>query len=724
MATASQTRKRRRTRVSTLLLLRLFVVLAPILLLQAWVYHNEYKARRDVELQANLEVARAVAASFDTFVADLRHAAKTAGQALIYLAPFPRERATSYMTQLKNIYPAVVSVSWLEPNGLVLASSDSSLVNTRWSDLPWRREVLHGRDAFVSDVSRERKGRQARFLLIQSVRDQTKSLRGIVVVSVDPNRLGSTIRIRRSGGGTISLIDSSGWLAFRLPAPPQSYEERSRASTNEVARRALAGREEATGIVPATSPKGRRMVAEAPAHSIGWVAEADRPEQETLSPIKARTAQSALLFALVTVLGLLLGTAAARAITHPLRRLTKSAREVGADLHAPLVPVSGPTEVADLAQAFNYMAEEIRQRQREQDRLLAEVQRQQILLETVIQHINHGVVTVEADSHRVLLRNDSFERIMGQALPVGADFNEMTWAQHQPDGTLSRMEEWPLLRALTDGMVITDEEIEFHRPNRPPLTVLVSGAPVRDEQGRVTAVVISFHDITERRQAEQERERLQKELLAAERVRAELAETLSREVSHRVKNNLAMIASLLKMQIMEHRNPELEAALRDATGRLTTFASLFEEFQITAGKEADLFGIVQHIANAASSVFSTRDRAVSVDGEHLVYSRQAATNLAVVANELITNAIKYGAPDTQGEARVNVRLQRANRQLYLLVWNSGNPVPTDFDPSRQCNLGLRLVWGLTVDQYGATFSLRSHEGGTLAEVIVDEEKLL
>jgi two-component sensor histidine kinase/PAS domain-containing protein len=706
--------------IGALLLLRLLIVLAPIILLQTWVYRHEYDARREVEIQANLEVTRAVAASFDAFVADLRHAANGAGKALIYLAPFPRDRATSYMMQIKEIYPAVASVSWLQPNGLVFASSDNKLVNTHWDNPSLLQSILHGQDAFVTNVTRPRDPKQARFMVIQGARDATGTLRGIVVVLIDPNLLGKAIGMRDSERGTLALLDTSGWPAFCMPS---TALEQNRRNLNAVLRKAMGGKE-ATGIVPGDTARDRRIIVAVPVRSIGWVVEIDRSEQEALAIIKARTSQSVTLFGLVTAIGLLLGLLTARTITIPLRRLRNAARVVGADIHTPPVRESGPAEVAELAHSFNQMAEEIRRRQEEQVRLLLEVQREQALLAAVIQHINHGVVAVEATSRRVLFINESFARIAGLELAVGTDFREATWLRRQPDGTITPPENWPPMRALTDGVVVAEEEVQYTRPDQSALTVLVSATPVRDAQGQLAAAVVSFHDITETRQAEQERAQLQQELLETERARAELAENLNREVSHRVKNNLAMIAGLLKMQSIQQENPELEAALRDATGRITTFASLFEEFQVTAGEDADLASIIQLIANTVPSVFGIRNISVSLNGKHFVYSRRVATNLAVVANELITNAIKHGTPGADGEVHVDINLQHEENQLYLRVWNSGGQVPADFDPTRQGHLGLRLVWGVATEQYGGTFSLQPHAGGTLAEVIVADDKLI
>ncbi len=92
-----------------------------------------------------------------------------------------------------------------------------------------------------------------------------------------------------------------------------------------------------------------------------------------------------------------------------------------------------------------------------------------------------------------------------------------------------------------------------------------------------------------------------------------------------------------------------------------------------------------------------------MEGEPFELPARLATHLALVANELITNAAKY-CGSSLGDAcvmnigvRVGLGLQEG--RLVLSVWNSGNPVPEDFDLTHAARTGLRLVDAIIVDQY-------------------------
>jgi PAS domain S-box-containing protein len=240
--------------------------------------------------------------------------------------------------------------------------------------------------------------------------------------------------------------------------------------------------------------------------------------------------------------------------------------------------------------------------------------------------------------------------------------------------------------------------------------------PVKGGNGASTGYVLSALEATEK---VRQRERL----LSAERARAELAETLNREIAHRVKNNLAMMAGLLQLQIAEQPDAEISAVLRNTVGRLLAFADIHAQMQAVGEGDLDLLAALRQIAGASRDAFARKRAIVTIEGEPALLPSRAATNLAVVANELITNAIKHGAAEPDGEMHVDIGVYRADGRLRLSVWNSGNPIAADLEATRVQNMGLLLVSGLVVDQYGGTFSLRPHAGGTMAEAVVREELL-
>src|SRR5437899_5171582 len=125
-------------------------------------------------------------------------------------------------------------------------------------------------------------------------------------------------------------------------------------------------------------------------------------------------------------------------------------------------------------------------------------------LEEVLRQMPCGVMIAEAPSGRLILTNKQAEEILRHPLPHAANLEE--YAQYKAfhlNKQPFKPEEWPLTRSLTSGEVVTDEEIEYVRGDGTPVFLSVSSAPILDREGRITAAVITFFDLTHRKGTEQ-----------------------------------------------------------------------------------------------------------------------------------------------------------------------------------------------------------------------------
>ncbi|KYF52229.1 histidine kinase, partial [Sorangium cellulosum] len=126
------------------------------------------------------------------------------------------------------------------------------------------------------------------------------------------------------------------------------------------------------------------------------------------------------------------------------------------------------------------------------------------LLATVVEQMPAGLIIGERQTGRVLLTNrqateifrQSFEGIQSIEGYSGRGF-------HPRSGKPYETWEWPLSRTVTTGEVVDDEEIDILRGDGTWGRILVRSSPVRDPDGRVSAGVVTFFDITERTRAEQ-----------------------------------------------------------------------------------------------------------------------------------------------------------------------------------------------------------------------------
>ncbi len=239
--------------------------------------------------------------------------------------------------------------------------------------------------------------------------------------------------------------------------------------------------------------------------------------------------------------------------------------------------------------------------------------------------------------------------------------------------------------------------------------------PILDHLGTIEGVVVSMQEVTAQVHAREQ-------LLEAERVRARMAEALNAELNHRIKNNLAMVASLLRMQLDDAMQEEGGAeAIRQAIQRLRALAAVHEQLCDTQVGEVEIVDVIRRVATNAGRTLGGEQVQVAVAGEALHCPARTATIVSVVTNELITNAVKHGRSYEGGPPAIRVDVGRHGGELRLAVWNSGGLPSADAPPSRE-QLGLRLVQEL-VSQCEGRFALTAHEGGVLAQVVLEEARL-
>ena len=176
--------------------------------------------------------------------------------------------------------------------------------------------------------------------------------------------------------------------------------------------------------------------------------------------------------------------------------------------------------------------------------------------------------------------------------------------------------------------------------------------------------------------------------------RAEFEHTLSAEANHRIKNNLQTVAELLLLD----RPPGSEGqAFEDSVARIQSIATLHRLLAESAQPTVEAPALLASIARSAPVP-------VAVDADQLVFDSATAQKVGLVANELITNAIRHGAEP--------IRLSLGGPQpIVLRVDDGGSRRPT------RDGLGLTLVRQIAEQGLGGEFRLGAHpDGGTRAEV--------
>ena len=217
------------------------------------------------------------------------------------------------------------------------------------------------------------------------------------------------------------------------------------------------------------------------------------------------------------------------------------------------------------------------------------------------------------------------------------------------------------------------------------------------EAGRFTEADVAFMQgfanllgvALERQQAEAALKASQNELQQA----FAHQEVLTREISHRVKNSLTLVAGMLNMQGRMSADPELKRALADAQARVHTIAQVHDRlWRSHEVHTVDLAAFLHELCEELRSS-ATPEQVLVGDFEPVDILTDQAVPLGLLINELVTNAFKYAYPDGQGEVRVSV-VRTGEKHLRLTVADDGVGLPQSFDPTATKSLGMKLVSSL------------------------------
>lgn len=266
------------------------------------------------------------------------------------------------------------------------------------------------------------------------------------------------------------------------------------------------------------------------------------------------------------------------------------------------------------------------------------------------------------------------------------------------DGELERMR-GVVRDAVASGDRRIDHEFRYVWPDGQERWLLLRSEFGLGAAGEIAWTSGIVMDVTERKQAEQEKDK------ALARV-----QMMVREMSHRIKNNLQMVASLLSMQQVASEDPHVIECLSRARERIATIALLHNSLYRTAEFECldtreYLSGLCKHIDEV---MVAGRSIALVVNIESHRIGIDRAVPLGLVVNELVTNAVKHAFPDDAGEIRVS--LTREGDALVLHVADTG----AGFSSAGGEGLGMRMV-RVFVDQLGGTLAMDG-SAGTVAEV--------
>jgi two-component sensor histidine kinase len=182
-------------------------------------------------------------------------------------------------------------------------------------------------------------------------------------------------------------------------------------------------------------------------------------------------------------------------------------------------------------------------------------------------------------------------------------------------------------------------------------------------------------------------------------------DVLLRELQHRVKNNMHMLSGLLAGTERETTSPEAKSVLRDASMR---FAAVSAVQQLLYGSNLEFVQSDALISAIITSACSLGLQRIEIDLkiEAFPVPISIAASMALVLNEILTNAVKYGRPVASSQ-RLTIECCKGEDRMQVLVADNG-PGFSLRETSKRAS-GIGLVRGL-LRQLGGSFAVESGPG--------------
>jgi PAS domain S-box-containing protein len=285
----------------------------------------------------------------------------------------------------------------------------------------------------------------------------------------------------------------------------------------------------------------------------------------------------------------------------------------------------------------------------------------------VLDALPAAIYTTDAQG-RITFYNNTATELAGREPKLGSDEWCVTWRLYLPDGTPLPHDQSPMAIALRENRAVRGVEVIAERPDGTRIPFLPFPTPIQDQSGKLIGAVNMLVDISDRKGAEN-------------KVHAVMS-----ELHHRVKNNMQMLQSLLGSAEREAPSPEAREVLSDAMRRVGAMSVAQQSMYSASPVHFEVRSFLESLCSNANQAFGRRTD-IEIENASGILSNDAAVPLALIVNELITNAVQHA----RGERpRVNIKigLGKQGNEWILNVTDDGPGFELKETGRRASGLGL------------------------------------
>ncbi len=277
-----------------------------------------------------------------------------------------------------------------------------------------------------------------------------------------------------------------------------------------------------------------------------------------------------------------------------------------------------------------------------------------------------------------------------------------SWKDFDSLGNEYSLDRMPLARASRGEKVSGEEYYVITRDGEKKWDI-VNATPIYNSSGDIIAAYIVFMDITEHKRLLEEKD------------------VLLKEIQHRVKNSMSVIASLVGLEMHRAGDADTREMLQGIRDRIHSISGIYEMLYLS--EEIREIQLDQYLDRLIASLLAThstyRERIrTSIHLDKIRIDVRRAIPIGLIANELVTNSLKHAFPvERQGTLSVSLRRDSENTAI-LEISDDGVGFNNTTGDGKDSGLGLTLVRMLTA-QIGGTFCRKNVTGTALVLTVPD-----
>lgn len=315
----------------------------------------------------------------------------------------------------------------------------------------------------------------------------------------------------------------------------------------------------------------------------------------------------------------------------------------------------------------------------------------------ILENSPGGIIRLDSEL-KIRYENPEMRRILGvpsgkESKAIGMDIRELPSIKETGISAI--------FKDLLDGKEIAIE-IPFTSIYGKETYITLKGVPIFGND-KFTGAVLLINDITERKRSE-------------DKIKASLKEkeVMLKEIHHRVKNNMQVIISLLRLQARNIKNKQAIEIIRVSRNRIQSMALIHD--RLYQSQDLAKISIAKYIQKLTTDLFrsykiSSNEIKTKINIADISLDINSAIPCGLIINELISNSLKHAFPkDKEGEINIDFHSDN-NSNLTLIFSDNGIGFPEDIDFRNTESLGLQLV-NILVKQLNGTIDFEVNGGTT------------